>query len=163
MTASSEPTADAVAAAWWEATKQRRLIVQHCPACRRWQHPPRLLCTQCSKSPEWQEVSGNATVDAWTQVSRPPPGGPPPGYVVARVRLEEGPILLTHLVGSDRWQCGQPVQLTWQPLDDGRALPVFEPPGAALPYLDPSRVSAWQPVGACGDVNGHPGGPSVVG
>lgn len=142
MTAPSDPTADAVTAPWWEATRQRRLIVQHCPACGRWQHPPRLVCAQCAKTPEWSEVSGEATVDAWTRVARPPPGAPPAGYVVARVRLAEGPVLLTNLVGGEggegaedgeQWRCGQPVRLTWQPLDDGRALPVFEPPDGASP------------------------------
>lgn len=133
MTTPSEPTPDAVTAPWWEATRERRLIMQHCPACGHWQHPPRLTCTRCGKTPEWSQVSGAATVDAWTRVNRPPPGGPTARYVIARVRLEEGPILLTHLIGADHWHCGMPVHLAWQQLGDGRALPVFGPPNGNLP------------------------------
>jgi uncharacterized protein len=48
-------------------------------------------------------------------------------YVIARVRLDEGPILLTRLEGRDpdSWRIDDRVTVDWVDLADGRALPVF--------------------------------------
>jgi uncharacterized OB-fold protein len=49
-------------------------------------------------------------------------------YVVALVELDEGVRLLTNVVGcapADA-RVGRSVRLAWEPLSDGRALPVFE-------------------------------------
>lgn len=48
-------------------------------------------------------------------------------YVLARVRLEEGPLLLTHLIDvpHDDTVFDTPLHLTWRPLPDGRHLPLW--------------------------------------
>ena len=46
-------------------------------------------------------------------------------YALARVRLDEGPILLTHLEGIADPRCDQPVHVAWRARPDGRHLPVF--------------------------------------
>jgi len=46
-------------------------------------------------------------------------------YTLARIKLAEGPILLTHLEGIDEPRCDQPVHLAWRALPGGRHLPVF--------------------------------------
>jgi uncharacterized OB-fold protein len=49
-------------------------------------------------------------------------------YVVALVELDEGVRMLTNVVGcapADA-RVGRSVRLAWEPLSDGRALPVFE-------------------------------------
>jgi uncharacterized OB-fold protein len=50
-------------------------------------------------------------------------------YVVALVELEEGPRLMTNVVGCDpeAVSVGMPVHVTWEELSDGRHLPLFEP------------------------------------
>ena len=50
-------------------------------------------------------------------------------YVVALVELDEGPRLMTNVVGCppESVTVGMPVQVTWEPLSDGRNLPLFEP------------------------------------
>jgi uncharacterized OB-fold protein len=121
------PPMDAVTQGWWDATRERRLVVQQCAACGHLQHYPRALCTACGGTAlGWVDVAGDGVVDAFTVVHRGLPGYDAP-YVVARVRLAEGPILLTNLVGDapDAWSCEQSVQVAWQPLADGRHLPVF--------------------------------------
>lgn len=111
---------------FWEATRERRLLIQLCRTCSRHQHYPRVLCTGCGGSElDFVEASGQGVVDSFTVVHRAPAAGFDPPYVVARVRLAEGPILLTHLVGERDWACDQPVRLGWRPLPDGRHLPVF--------------------------------------
>ncbi len=93
----------------------------------------------------WVEASGAAVVDASTTVYRSPLPGLEPPYVVARVRLEEGPILLTNVIEVDPGAgvpIGAVVHLAWRDLPDGRALPVFRPaPGAlSAAELDPGRA-----------------------
>lgn len=118
---------DHVTEPWWDATRERRLLLQHCAACDRVQHPPRPVCTACGAEPGWSDAAGTGGVDAWTVVRRSPGPGLDPPYVVARVRLTEGPVLLTNLPGTGPYRCGQPVALDWRALPDGRHLPVFVP------------------------------------
>jgi uncharacterized OB-fold protein len=123
------PPADAVSQGWWDATRERRLVVQHCMACGHLQHYPRALCTTCGGTAlDWQDVRGVGVVDSFTVVHRGLPGYDAP-YVVARVRLAEGPILLTNLVEAevDEWTCESSVIVVWHALSDGRHLPLFAP------------------------------------
>lgn len=127
MIASGVPEPDDVTAPWWEATRERRLLVQRCSSCDGRQHPPRAVCISCGTTGAlgWIEASGAATVDTWTVVHRSPvPDGATP-YVIARVRLDEGPLLLTRLEPDLEWHIGDAVAVRWAALDDGRALPIF--------------------------------------
>jgi uncharacterized OB-fold protein len=58
----------------------------------------------------------------------PTPFGDEP-YVVALVELDEGPRLMTNIVGCapESVSVGMPVQVTWEELSDGRNLPLFAP------------------------------------
>jgi uncharacterized OB-fold protein len=51
--------------------------------------------------------------------------------VVALVQLDEGVRLLSNIVGypPDRVAVGDRVLVAWEPLSDGRRLPLFEPAG----------------------------------
>lgn len=121
------PPADELSAPWWEATREHRLTVQSC-GCGHVQHPPRGLCTSCGSTERLEQVdaAGAGTVDSFTVVHRAPRPGAEAPYVVARVRLAEGPLLLTRLPLQD-WTIGDPVAVDWIDLPDGRALPVFTP------------------------------------
>jgi uncharacterized OB-fold protein len=121
------PGPDDVTAPWWEATRERRLLVQRCASCDGRQHPPRAVCIACGRTDalEWLDASGAAAVDTWTVVHRSPLPDVATPYVIARVRLDEGPILLTRLEHEFEWRIGDRVTVTWAALDDGRALPIF--------------------------------------
>jgi uncharacterized OB-fold protein len=127
----SAPPPDDVSAPWWAATEERTLLVQECAECGSVQHPPRALCVSCGCLDRlgWRTASGRARVDSWTVVHRSPRPDAELPYVIARVRLAEGPVLLTRLVKGDpeAWGIGDDVVLDWHPLTDGRALPVFGP------------------------------------
>ena len=124
------PEPDEVTGPWWEATRGRVLLVQQCDSCGHAQHPPRALCTGCGSAAHlgWTKASGAAVIDACTVVERPMPGFTPP-YVVARVLLAEGVLLLSNVVTTDPYLLGpgDRLLLDWRPLPDGRALPVFVP------------------------------------
>jgi uncharacterized OB-fold protein len=126
------PAPDEVTTGWWDATREHRLTVQRCASCEAYQHPPRALCTSCSSMDHLvlADASGSGTVDSFTVVHRGPRPDVEVPYVVARVRLAEGPVVLTQLVGAapDSWAIDDPVHLEWVDLTDGRALPVFARP-----------------------------------
>lgn len=121
------PPPDATTRPWWDATRERRLVLQAC-RCGHVQHPPGPLCRACgSLETGWVEAAGRGAVDTYTVVHRAPSPDFEPPYVLARVRLSEGPVLLTNLVDCpvEAAACGRAVRLAWRPLPDGRALPVF--------------------------------------
>jgi uncharacterized OB-fold protein len=130
------PPAGGLFAEWWAGTQRRQLLVQRCATCGAAQHYPRLACTVCSGTDLSMTVAaGEATLYSFTTVWRSPHPDLAAPYVVALVRLAEGPLLLTRLVGTseEALRCDQPLRLEWAPLADGRALPVFAPTAAAPP------------------------------
>jgi uncharacterized OB-fold protein len=128
------PLPDEVTASWWTATREHRLVVQRCTSCDHAQHPPRALCTGCGSMDhlDWVDAAGTGVVDTFTVVHRAPRPDVMTPYVVARVRLAEGVLVLTRLEGRDpdAWRIDDAVRLAWTALPDGRALPTFRPPDA---------------------------------
>ncbi len=78
-------------------------------------------------------ASGRATVYAAGVEHRPEAAGTTfsdgQPYCVALVDLEEGVRMLTNVVGCppDEVHSGMAVTVTWEPLSDGRQLPLFQP------------------------------------
>lgn len=123
---------DRATAPFWDATREHRLVIQRCGRCDHVQHYPRLHCTSCgAPDPEPFEVSGHGTIWSYTVVYRAPGLAFNAPYIVALVRLEEGPVLMTNIVACsiDEVRCDQRVIVTWEDLPDGRALPLFTPIG----------------------------------
>ncbi len=121
---------DEVSQPWWDATRDQRLVIQRCQACGLWQHYPRALCTRCGgTSLGFEAASGEGVVDTYTEVMRSIRPDLPARYLVARVRLAEGPVLLTRLIDTPGTEglIGRDVSVAWLPLPDGRYLPVFRP------------------------------------
>ena len=125
------PPADEITAGWWDATREHRLVVQGCEACGTVQHPPRAVCTGCGEGGRlvWRDDAGTGVVDSFTVVHRAPRKDLAVPYVIARVRLDSGVLLLTRLEGADdqAWRIDDRVRVAWVDLADGRALPVFTP------------------------------------
>lgn len=124
--------ADPVTEPWWNATREERFTVQRCNACGHHQHYPRALCAAChSTDLDFVDSSGRGIVYAYTVVQRSPHPAFEAPYVVALVRLDEGPVLMSNIVGCapDDVRCDMPVTITWEDLPDGRRLPLFTPQG----------------------------------
>lgn len=127
-----EPPVSEVARPFWDATRERRLVLQWCRTCEQPVHYPREVCPRCLGTElEYRPASGRGEVYAFSVMHRP--GNPLMAdrvpYVVALVDLEEGARMMSNVVGCepDAVRVGQPVRVTWEPLSDGRALPQFEP------------------------------------
>lgn len=130
-----EPPSSKVSEPFWEATREQRLVLQHCNDCERVIWYPRVLCQHCgSRSVEWrhvdQHVGGMATVYAISvQYNAAHPGlRDRVPYVVALVDLDIGIRMMTNIVGEAALTVaiGERVRPTWEPLTDGRHLLVYE-------------------------------------
>ena len=126
-----EPPITEVSAPFWEATRERRLVVQRCDDCQTWVWYPRTACTRClGDNLQWNTVTGRGTVYACSVHHRPGVAGMKDcvPYVVALVELQEGVRLLSNIVGCDPGivRIGQAVTGAWDSLPEGRHLPVFE-------------------------------------
>jgi uncharacterized OB-fold protein len=126
------PRADADTTAYWEGAARGELVLQRCRSCGALQHRPRALCVSClSDAVEHFVASGRGTVHSFTVTHQ----NQAPGfreacpYVLAYVALEEGPRLLTNVVGCDPEQVriGLPVRLELAPTEGEFPVPVFRP------------------------------------
>ncbi|MDZ7687449.1 MAG: Zn-ribbon domain-containing OB-fold protein [Halobacteriales archaeon] len=117
---------------FWEATADEKLLLKRCADCGEHHHYPRPHCPFCfSDETEWVEASGEGTVYTYTvthQNGAPYDEATP--YVLAYVELEEGPRVMTNIVGvePDEVSVGQDVSVVFDDTDEGEyALPRFEP------------------------------------
>lgn len=129
-----EPPADEISEPFWEATRERRLLVQWCLDCDGPVFFPRAVCPRClGGSLEWRTSVGTGTVYAATVEHRPqnPLMADRAPYVVALVDVDDGWRMLTGVVGCDPDDVvvGMRVAVTWEALSDGRQLPLFTPVG----------------------------------
>jgi uncharacterized OB-fold protein len=115
---------------FWDATREGQLLLPRCTDCARHHWYPRTFCPLCqSAQVRWQAASGRARVHACTSLLRDPTR-----TVFAFVELDEGPLMLTHLVGREleAWRIGDALQVEFRALETGLHLPVFrasdEPP-----------------------------------
>ena len=116
---------------FWNACSQGRLSLPHCSLCGPFFYP-RSYCPACGRRISvWRDMSGRARLVSYVINHRPAPGfESETPYVVALVELEEGPRMLTNLVGIDP----SPEAITldidlvvdFQQRGDG-AIPVFRP------------------------------------
>ena len=131
-----EPPVGAESAPFWDATREGTLLLQWCTACDRAVFYPRSFCPHCGAGTAalgWRPASGRATVHAAVVETRPEAsgaafsGGEP--YCVALVDLDEGVRMMTNIVGCPPAdvRSGLAVEVSWEPLSDGRRLPLFRP------------------------------------
>jgi uncharacterized OB-fold protein len=130
------PVVDLETAPYWEATKERKLLIKECGACGRAFFYPRNHCPYCwSTETTWREASGRGTVYTFTVVYQNdlPPFRDRIPYVVAVVELEEGVRMTSNIEGitPEEVRCGMPVQVAFREEQrsetDSVAIPVFRP------------------------------------
>ena len=124
------PRPDPESAAYWAATVDNVLLVQKCTSCYHHQLYARAHCLVCRSPVAWVEASGRGTVYSYTVIrqnfSRAFRELLP--YVVALVDLEEGPRLMTNIVGSqpEDVRIGDAVRVRFEEVSEEAALPIFE-------------------------------------
>lgn len=115
---------------FWDAARQRRLVLQHCAGCERAVWYPRVICPHCSSTElEWRDATGRGIVYAVSVQHGNARSGSGDGRLcVVLVDLEEGVRMMSNVVGCDADDVvvGRAIQAAWEPLADGRNLLVFE-------------------------------------
>jgi len=126
---------------FWAGTLAGELRVQRCNRCGRHYFYPRPFCRYCqSADVAWPVVSGGGRLVSYVINYRPlPPADPAEPQVIALVELDEGPRLLTNIVGvppePEYLPLDGRVQVEFQPRGD-QALPVFRMTGPVPPADD---------------------------
>ena len=130
------PIVNADSAPYWQGARDGKLLLQRCADCGALRFFPRYLCTACgSDHTEWTEVSGRGMVHSFTVVHRAAfsefQAITP--YVVALIDLEEGPRMMTNIVGEDAREVriGDAVTVVFEARgSDGAKVPQFKRAGA---------------------------------
>ena len=123
------PEPDALTRSFWEACGEDRLEVCFCGDCGHRFLPPGPRCPKCwSADPAPREVSGRGHVWSFVIYRRTYQPGMPAPYVVALVELEEGPRMISNIVGCapEEVEIGMPIELHLETAGQYR-LPRFTP------------------------------------
>jgi len=124
------PRIDTLNKPFWDAAREQRLVVQTCTACGDTRFPPSPVCPKClSPDQTWKPCSGRGTLESWVDFHRAYWTGYQDSlpYRVCLVRLAEGPLLVSNLVGhSENARLGAPVRVVFDKVTDEVTLPKFE-------------------------------------
>ena len=119
---------------FWEGCKAHELRFQKCLNCDHIRWPPSIICPKCySREFEWIQADGRGRVYTFVVYHQAydPAFEKDVPYVTAVIELEEGPHLLSNVVGCrpDEVQCDMPVEVTWEDVSPDFSLPKFKPIG----------------------------------
>lgn len=121
---------------YWDGARRGEFRIQRCRSCGRAYFFPRPFCPNCSsKDVEWFTATGKGTLYSYVISYRPAYGFDDfTPYVIAVVQLDEGPRMMTNIIGVEPKPENLPVDLavevTWEQLDDDISIPLFRPIGA---------------------------------
>ena len=126
-----QPVSNADSQAYWAAARERRLLIRRCKSCGALHFMPRYLCPECwSDELEWIDAQGGGTVHSFTIIRRASSAAfaPRVPYVVALIELDEGPRMMSNVLGSDALSVaiGDRVALTFEYRGNGALLPQFQ-------------------------------------
>ena len=131
------PAPDEVTAPFWQACRERRLVVQRCTDCETHRAPPSAVCADCgSFGFTFDESAGRGRVFTYTVVYH---AGHPAvmdavPYAVAVVRLDDcgGVKLISNVVGCsyDEVRVDMPVEVVWDEVSADLTVPRFRPAAA---------------------------------
>ena len=117
---------------FWAGCKEHELRFQKCVDCGHIRWPAAVLCPSChSLETKWIVSSGRGMIYTFAVYHK----AYHPGfeqelpYVVATIELEEGPHLLSNVVGCgpDQVTCDMQVEVTWEDISEEFSLPKFRP------------------------------------
>jgi enoyl-CoA hydratase/carnithine racemase/uncharacterized OB-fold protein len=138
---------------FWKATKQGKLLVQHCDDCQANIFFPKKVCPECwSENLGWIESSGKATVYTFTtmlDMVEPKFMGDLP-YVIAMVDLDEGIRMTTRIVNCkpEDVTIGMDVEVVFEEVSPDCSLPMFHPADESLRLAGPDQETEIVETGA---------------
>lgn len=126
------PTPEAMP--FWEGLKNHELRLQRCIDCGgKAYFYPRSFCPTCfSEKVEWFTASGRGKLHTYQIVHRGHPAfAPDAPYVLAVVELDEGPRMMTNIVGvepkPENLPIDMPLEIVYDDVNDQITLAKFRP------------------------------------
>ncbi len=132
MTQRPIPVTNPDNAGFWEGCSRGELRIQKCAVCNARRHHPKPACFACGSFEfVWEQMSGRGTLYTFTIVHNPTLASFQDAvpYNVAVVQLDEGPYLVSNIVGctNEALRIGMPVEVVFEAVADTVALPRFQP------------------------------------
>ena len=117
---------------FWDGCKEGELRLQRCTACKQTYFPPRAFCPKCaSRDVEVYAASGRGVLWSYVINNRPRPDMGTEPYAIAVVKLEEGPTMMTNIVGCpqtpEALKLDMPLKVSFAKQTDDITLPLFAP------------------------------------
>ena len=116
---------------YWQAAREHRLALPKCEDCQKFWFPPSRTCPHClSTKFSFENVSGKGKIFSFVtfhRVYRPAFANDVP-YVVALIELDEGPRLLSNIMGvtHDQVKCEMRVEVVFDDYDEEISIPKFK-------------------------------------
>jgi uncharacterized protein len=86
----------------WESIANRRWALQYCPQSDSFRYPPSPVCPDSlSMECEWRPIKGTGEIVSWVVFHRTYFDDHPAPYNTVAVRLDEGPIVISNLIGEE--------------------------------------------------------------
>lgn len=109
----------------WASIRAQSWSLQVCDDCETTRYPPAPCCPAClSPAATWKPLRGRGEIISWVVFHRQYFDNHPPPYNVVAVKLDEGPLVISNLVGPEpegSW-IGRAVSIVYG--DDGTGLTV---------------------------------------
>jgi uncharacterized OB-fold protein len=124
------PAPTELSAPFWTSGLDGILRLQRCGACGHIRFPLDPICPRClSPEHEWAPMCGRGTVQTFIrfQHAYDPSWEDRVPYVVALIELEEGPVMISNVVGDDAMEVrvADPVRVVFERTSADAALPQF--------------------------------------
>ena len=105
----------------WESIAKRKWALQFCPQSSSYRYPPSPICPDSlSMDYEWRPIKGTGEILSWVIFHRKYFDDHPAPYNTIAVRLDEGPIVISNLVGKEpegSW-IGRRVEVVYEDHED---------------------------------------------
>jgi hypothetical protein len=126
------PVADEASEPFFAGAKEHRLMLLRCTGCGRHRLPGRERCADCwSTESEWVQASGRGKLYSFGIMHQQyhPAFAEVTPYNYALVELEEGPRLVTNIVGcpNEELRTDMPVEAVFDDVSDETTLVRFRP------------------------------------
>lgn len=102
----------------WDTIQKKEWRVQCCKNCSQFQYPPAPICSNCLNMEfDWKPISGKGKILSWCRFHKKYFDDHPPPYNNIAVQLEEGPFVISNLVGEepDNSYIGKTVTVVYEP------------------------------------------------
>jgi uncharacterized OB-fold protein len=86
----------------WDSIARQQWALQYCPESGQFRYPPSPICPDSlSMNYEWRPIKGTGEIVSWAIFHRQYFDDHPPPYNTIAVKLDEGPIVISNLVGPE--------------------------------------------------------------